>query len=233
MTKLELKEMIREVLKEELHKTNNTKEVREDLNAGTAIIMSDALGEKITVDKNDVTLIKEIDQKVRDIWTDAINRGQDEDSLCDEYGISSFSGVELFDKFTSEAGITWDLVEHEACDSEELKEDATSGTMDWEELIAEADHLLDELAKASGNTNSDDGDGYWAGEEGHVWCNRNLYYTDKLNNTNKLEKLCDEYSKKLPNVEFYYYEDDLLDDPVSEIGYNATNPDFEEDDWNM
>jgi hypothetical protein len=38
-----------------------------------------------------------------------------------------------------------------------------------------------------------------------------------------LKKLCADYSKKLPNVAFYYYEDDADEDPVSEIGYTAIN----------
>lgn len=110
--------------------------------------------------------------------------------------------------------------------------ESSSAGMDWDDLIEEADRLLDELARVSGNADADDGDGYWSAEEGHVWCNRNIYYTDKLNNSSKLEKLCDDYSKKLPNVVFYYTEDDFFEDPVSQIGYEATNPDFEEDsDW--
>ena len=104
--------------------------------------------------------------------------------------------------------------------------------MGWEDLIKAADELLNDLCIKSGNDDWDDGDGYWSGEEGHVWCNRNIYCTDKLNNSDKLEKLCDEYSKKLPNVVFYYTEDDFFEDPVSQIGYEATNPDFKEDsDW--
>jgi hypothetical protein len=112
-----------------------------------------------------------------------------------------------------------------------LTEAAGSTKMDWDDLIKEADRLLDELARVSGNADADDGDGYWSAEEGHVWCNRNIYYTDKLNNSDKLEKLCDDYSKKLPNVIFYHSEDDFFEDPVSEIGYEATNPDFDEDNY--
>jgi hypothetical protein len=104
-----------------------------------------------------------------------------------------------------------------------------AATMDWNALIEAADGLLDELIQVTGNADYDDGDGYWAAEEGHVWCNRYMYYTDKLNGSADLERLCNEYSSKLPNVEFYYFEDDFLEDPVSEIGYNATNPDYEED----
>jgi hypothetical protein len=55
---------------------------------------------------------------------------------------------------------------------------------------------------------------------------RNLYYTNTLNNIDELKKLCAEYSKKLPNVRFYYNEDDMEEDPVSEIGYAAINVDY-------
>jgi hypothetical protein len=99
-----------------------------------------------------------------------------------------------------------------------LKESAATGTMDWEKLLAEADYLLEELCAKSGNANWDDGDGYWQ-EEYATWCNRKLYYI-RLNDTALLEKLCDEYSKKLPNVEFYFFDD--ADEEVSEIGFIAT-----------
>lgn len=99
----------------------------------------------------------------------------------------------------------------------DLKE-AAADTMDWEELLVEADSLLEELCVKSGNADWDDGDGYWQ-EEHTTWCNRKLYYI-RLNDTILLEKLCAEYSKKLPNVEFYFYDDE--DEEVSEIGYTAT-----------
>jgi hypothetical protein len=91
----------------------------------------------------------------------------------------------------------------------------------WEELLEKADKLLTELISVSGNEDYDDGDGYWSGEEGYEWCNRYLYYSDTLNNSNKLDELCDIYSNKLPNVVFYYVEDD----DICEIGYTATNED--------
>lgn len=111
---------------------------------------------------------------------------------------------------------------------DESLEESGNTTMTWEDLIAAADGLLDELINVTDNADYDDGDGYWAAEEGHVWCNRYMYYTDKLNNSADLERLCDEYSNKLPNVVFYYTEDDFIEDAVSEIGYEATNPDYTE-----
>lgn len=92
---------------------------------------------------------------------------------------------------------------------------------DWKDLLNQADDLLAELIKASGNTDYDDGDGYWESEY-TKWCFRYLYFNYELNNVEELERLCNEYSTKLPNVEFYFsaYEDD--DDEVYEIGYIAT-----------
>lgn len=90
-------------------------------------------------------------------------------------------------------------------------------SLTWEELLERADELLTELSVVSDNKNYDDSDGYWE-EEYTDWCNRYLYYSDTLNNSNKLEKLCDDYSKKLPNIEFYYVEDE----DICEIGYLAT-----------
>lgn len=90
--------------------------------------------------------------------------------------------------------------------------------MDWDNLLINADKLLAELCIKSGNDAWDDGDGYWQADYTD-WCNRKLYYT-RLNNVAELEKLCEEYSKKLPNVEFYFYDDE--DEETSEIGYVAS-----------
>ncbi len=89
----------------------------------------------------------------------------------------------------------------------------------WEDLLAKADELLDDLVGITDNADNDDGDGYWQSEY-DTWCYRYLYYSATLENTAQLEKLCIEYSKKLPNVEFYFVEDEDLE--VSEIGYTAT-----------
>lgn len=99
---------------------------------------------------------------------------------------------------------------------------AAQPKLTWEGLLAKADDLLDELIGISGNTEYDDGDGYWQSEY-DIWCNRYLYYSDTLENTAQLKKLCTEYSKKLPNVEFYFVEDKDLE--ISEIGYTATRED--------
>lgn len=90
--------------------------------------------------------------------------------------------------------------------------------LDWDTLVDKADDLLNNLISASGNNAYDDGDGYWASENN--WCNRYLYYSDKLSNTKKLDTLCKDYSKKLPNIEFYWYEDN--EEEISEIGYTLT-----------
>lgn len=107
-----------------------------------------------------------------------------------------------------------------------LTEDVDPVTVDWDNLIETADELLDELCAKSDNDDWDDSDGYWSAEVGSEWTMRHLYYTSSLNNTEELKKLCAEYSKKLPNVSFYYFEDDAEEDAVSEIGYVAVNVDY-------
>jgi hypothetical protein len=91
---------------------------------------------------------------------------------------------------------------------------------DWRDLLDQADKLLAELIEASGNADYDDGDGYWQTEYTD-WCFRYLYHNSMLNNVAELERLCNEYSTKLPNVEFYFYVYEDGDDEVSEIGYTA------------
>jgi hypothetical protein len=103
---------------------------------------------------------------------------------------------------------------------------STVPTIPWEDLIDQADELLDELCVETDNVFWDDGDGYWSAEVGREWTMRNIYHTAVLNNVDILKRLCDEYSKKLPNVKFYYYEDDFDEDAVSEIGYTAINADY-------
>jgi hypothetical protein len=87
---------------------------------------------------------------------------------------------------------------------------------DWEPLLAKADKLLKELITKSNNQKYDDGDGYWQ-EDYTTWCFRYLYHSTNLPNVAEVERLCDEYSKKLPNVTFYCVDDDYC----SEIGYTA------------
>jgi hypothetical protein len=116
-----------------------------------------------------------------------------------------------------------DIIEAELAKRGVATTSATS-TIPWEDLIEKADELLDELCIESDNIFWDDSDGYWSAEIGYKWTMRNIYHTDTLNNVDILKRLCDEYSKKLPSVRFYYCEDD----PVSEIGYEATNVDYED-----
>lgn len=96
----------------------------------------------------------------------------------------------------------------------QLKESVSS--MSWEDLLVEADELLEELCIKSGNDAWDDGDGYWQ-EEYTTWCFRYLYHETNLPNVTEVEKLCAEYSKKLPNITFYCIDDEYC----SEIGYVA------------
>lgn len=72
-------------------------------------IMAKSLGENIKVAKKDVALARKIDRKASTIWR--MGENKDEDSMCAKYGIQNWSGVELFDKFASEAGLDFDLVD--------------------------------------------------------------------------------------------------------------------------
>jgi hypothetical protein len=184
ITKSELKEMIRECLREELTLTESALTAEEKVDA----------------------------------WHAGTRR--------ENYRAAGIPKLNTFLDIAKRKGYTEivDIIERELAS----RTDAAA-KMDWEDLIEEADALLEELCIESGNTDWDDGDGYWSGEVGHRWTMRKLFTSDVLVNVDKLEKLCYEYSKKLPNVEFYYYADDFLEEPISEIGYNATNPDYEED----
>jgi hypothetical protein len=90
---------------------------------------------------------------------------------------------------------------------------------DFDTRREEADKLLAKLAEASGNDSWDDADGYESGTD--EWTERLLYYSAELYNASELELLCDEYSKKILGVEFFYSEDILEDEEngLSEIGY--------------
>lgn len=91
---------------------------------------------------------------------------------------------------------------------------------DFDTRREEADKLLAELAEASGNDFWDDADGYESGTD--EWTERLLYYSAELYNVSELEKLCDEYSKRIRGVTFFCDEDILVEDEengLSEIGY--------------
>jgi len=112
------------------------------------------------------------------------------------------------------------LLEFYLDDIDQVNEALTEG-LSWDDKVAEADKLLAEICNKL-SVYADDTDGYWQSED--TWCNRNLYYINNfdIDDKNLLEKLIDEYNKKLEGCEFYYYEDedtDEEDDPVSEIGY--------------
>jgi hypothetical protein len=121
-----------------------------------------------------------------------------------------------------------EIVEDEA----EVEDDETEKATDWDALgwdgmVEMADDLLDELTVATDNYEHDDRDGYWCGS--HVWCNRYLYYSNTFNNEEELERLCDEYSARIPDCSFYFYLDtDTEEDPVSEIGYRLGKDEYED-----
>lgn len=187
MTKSELRELIRECLKEELALTESSLTAEEKVDA----------------------------------WHAGTRR--------ENYKAAGIPKLQTFLDIAKRKGYTEiiDIIESELAKRGVATTSAVS-TIPWEDLIEKADELLDELCIESDNTFWDDGDGYWSRETGREWTMRNLYYTNTLNNIDELKKLCDEYSKKLPNVRFYYVEDeaDVDEDPVSEIGYVATNVEY-------
>lgn len=122
-----------------------------------------------------------------------------------ELGINDYDGIT---DYNYDAGVT----DYDADEADEADE--------WSALLKQADYLLRNLVRASGNADYDDGDGYWQAEY-DVWCFRYLYHYRILNNVDKVKQLCDEYSKKLPNVKYYYSIDETVDDEVCEIGYIA------------
>lgn len=106
----------------------------------------------------------------------------------------------------------------ESCATEKVQEDVVTPSYTWDRLVAEADKYLAELTKAANEEQYDDADGYWQVEYSE-WCNRYLYYKEKFADSARLDRLCKIFSRLLPNVEFYYFEDDQGD--ASEIGYVA------------
>jgi hypothetical protein len=94
--------------------------------------------------------------------------------------------------------------------------------MTFDSLVRASDILLLMLISESNNASFDDSDGFWL-IENTDWCNRYLYYKE-LNNKDLVEELCTKYSARLPDVKFYYIEDDVFEDSsVSEIGYIITH----------
>ena len=110
-------------------------------------------------------------------------------------------------------------VELEPMEDEEAEEEVQESLREgWDADVANADKLLDEIINQSGNGTYDDGDGYWSGDD--EWCNRYMYYSNSVANREQVEDLCSKYSTDACN--FYVFEDDAEEDPVSEIGYTLT-----------
>ena len=107
-----------------------------------------------------------------------------------------------------------------------VTESTDTSASEWTELLEDAGELLKKLCVVTDNSDWDDGDGYWQAEYTD-WCYRYLYY-GRLQNIPELEKLCKRFSEILPNVAFYFDDDDIEEDegvPVSEIGFVATRKD--------
>lgn len=214
MTKSELRQMIRECLREELAKANYLKE---STDSREFVVTYRLKSWPASYKNTELLLDAEDEASAKEAFLDymfdpdAYDEGDYKPSDEDEIEIISIkaSGKLAEGAFSggyAEGGNTIDRYG--------LKE---SAAMNWDSLIAEADKLLSELITKANHADYDDGDGYWSGDD--EWCNRYLYYT-RLLNTDELEKLCDEYSMKLPNVDFYFFDDE--EDEISEIGFVAT-----------
>lgn len=80
------------------------------------IYFSKAINDNVSVPAADLDQFKKIDEEVCKIWEDAdaaglIDNGEEEQKLCDRYGIEMFSGVELLDSLTTKADISWEPVD--------------------------------------------------------------------------------------------------------------------------
>ena len=119
----------------------------------------------------------------------------------------------------SEEGADLDLDLAPVEDEEEEVKESLSLTEDWDSQVANADKTLKDIVTQSGNDDYNDGDGYWSSED--TWCNRYLYYEDNyIDNVDLVKELCEKYSTE--TCQFYVFEDDAEEDPVSEIGYTLT-----------
>lgn len=185
MTKSELREMIRECLREELSLTESTLTAEEKVDAwhaGTRRENYKAAGIPKLYTFLDIAERKGYDEIVEILKDELRKRGEPIDDAL-----------------------------------------AIPEEDNWEDRVKAADNLLDELIAESDNLDYDDSDGYWYTEYDR-WCNRYLYYRNNLEDADRLEYLCDKFSSKIPGIRFYRHEDDyfmgeLVEDPVSEIGY--------------
>jgi hypothetical protein len=148
-----------------------TEDTEEDV-----IYFSKAINDNVSVPAADLDQFKKIDEEVCKIWEDAeaaglIDDGEEEQKLCDQYGIGMFSGVELLDSLATKAGIFWepvnDLDEEIKMTADELKDKYGTDDVDIinagreeqdrvelkesrsaAEIKAEIEKLQQELAKA-------------------------------------------------------------------------------------
>ena len=181
-----------------------------------------------------------IDEKAAEVFLDLVDRAlaQDTEDISDavytaiddgliydddRWSIISFYepselSDETYEQLFNDTVAIVDIVKNGNLDDNLTESDTklNSDNINWEELLEAADSHLDDLIAESGNSDYDDGDGYWQSE--NSWCFRKLYQ-GSIPNPSQLESLCNKYSKYLPNVEFYFVDDE----DISEIGYVATN----------
>ena len=115
------------------------------------IYFSQAINDDIIIRPWDLDRMKKLDAEVCRIWEDAdkaglIDGAEEEQKLCDQYGIETFSGVELLDKLANDAGIYWDVIERMY--QKEIEEDAVD-SLDKKKSLTEETHA--KYAKPEGD----------------------------------------------------------------------------------
>jgi hypothetical protein len=153
---------------------------------------------------------------VDDFEENELDLNFDEEEGTNEEPVEAEEEVATEGDTEEDADLDLDLAPIE--DEEEEVKESLSLTEDWDSQVAEADKILKEIIVQSNNENYDDGDGYWVDE--NIWGNRYLYYDNSVDNIDLVDELCDKYSTD--NCQFYVFEDDAIEDPVSEIGYTLT-----------
>jgi hypothetical protein len=153
---------------------------------------------------------------IDDFDENELNLDFDEEEASAEEPAEAEEEVATEGETEEEADLDLDLTPAE--DDEEEVQESLALREDWDADVANADKLLDEIIKESGNDKYDDGDGYWSGDD--EWCNRYMYYANSVANRAQVEELCEKHSTD--KCIFYVLEDDAEEDPVSEIGYTLT-----------
>ena len=106
-----------EPVEETEEENSEEEEVKESLNEASrekVNIHSEAVGEIITVNRQDLALAHDLDKKACEIY-DTESAKEDfedkEDELCVKYGVHDFCGVELFGALAEEVSLEWTIAD--------------------------------------------------------------------------------------------------------------------------